>query len=476
MVTVLIIACPCALGLATPTAIMVGIGKGASQGILVKNAQALEIARKVDTIVFDKTGTLTRGTPSVLHARWLNDDPRPAPVLRAIESAASHPLAGAIVSFLPATPGPAIDHLQNLPGRGLAATVRGTVYLVGNAALLADRGITPDPSLRALADQWQSQAHTVVWFADDRRALAVLAIADQLKDTSPAAVARLRSMGIDVWMLTGDNPVSAAATAATAGITHYRAGVLPAGKEEFIRHLQGQGHVVAMVGDGINDSAALARADLGIAMGRGSDIAMNTAHVTILSSSLAKIPAMLRLSRLTVRTIRQNLFWAFIYNAVAIPVAAGVLYPVCGFLLNPMIGGAAMAFSSVSVVTNSLRLRRARLDDDLPAATCPADIPACPAGNAGTPAPVPPAEETETKMIKTIKTTTMQKQFKVQGMMCDHCRARVEKVLNSIDGVTATVTLDPPVATLQFSGDEIPVDRLQAILTDKAGDYTLSVG
>ena len=245
---------------------------------------------------------------------------------------------------------------------GAKGVVNDIVYFVGNHELMKENGITIDSILQRRADRWTDEAKTVIWFADSVKALAVFAITDQIKDSSPAAVAQLHDMGITVYMLTGDNADSAGEVARKAGIRHFRSGVLPQFKAEFIRQLQTDGHQVAMVGDGIDDSAALAQADLSIAMGKGSDIAVDTAMITILSSDLLKIPETIHLSRFTIRTIRQNLFWAFIYNIIAIPIAAGVLYPLNGFLLNPMIGGAAMAFSSVSVVTNSLRLKRKRIN------------------------------------------------------------------------------------------------------------------
>ena len=235
-------------------------------------------------------------------------------------------------------------------------------YLAGTAAFLEENGIRIDRDLLEHTAVWQKDTRTVIWFADSESALAAMAVTDRLKESSAEAISKLHGMGVDIWMLTGDNSESAAAVARQAGISHFKAGMLPHDKAEFIKHLQSEGHTVGMVGDGINDSAALAQADLSIAMGKGSDIAMDTAMVTILSSDLQKIPQAIRLSQLTIRTIRQNLFWAFIYNIIAVPIAAGILYPVNGFLLNPMIGGAAMAFSSVSVVSNSLRLRGRRLE------------------------------------------------------------------------------------------------------------------
>lgn len=362
MITVLIIACPCALGLATPTAIIVGIGKGAEQGILVKDASGLDVARKIDTIVLDKTGTITEGRPVVTDGEWIRDNDEDKSILYSIEKLSEHPLAEAVVNSLDGAQQVPVSDFTSISGMGAKGVVNDIVYFVGNHELMKGNGITIDSILQRRADRWTDEAKTIIWFADSVKALAVFAITDQIKDSSPAAVAQLHDMGITVYMLTGDNADSAGEVARKAGIRHFRSGVLPQFKAEFIRQLQTDGHQVAMVGDGINDSAALAQADLSIAMGKGSDIAVDTAMITILSSDLLKIPETIHLSRFTIRTIRQNLFWAFIYNIIAIPIAAGVLYPLNGFLLNPMIGGAAMAFSSVSVVTNSLRLKRKRIN------------------------------------------------------------------------------------------------------------------
>lgn len=363
MITVLIIACPCALGLATPTAIIVGVGKGAKYGILIKDAASLEVARKVDTVVVDKTGTLTEGRPEVVDQCWATGAESFRPVLTALESLSEHPLAEAVVKAMSGSEGSVAEivSFENIPGKGVRGACSGVTYYAGNLDLLRANGIVPGRELLARSEAWLQEARTVIWFADSSRALAAVAITDRIKPTSVEAVARLGRRGIRTVMLTGDNEASAAAVARAAGITEFRAGVLPQDKAFYVKELQAAGHKVAMAGDGINDSAALAQADLSIAMGGGSDIAIDTAMITILSSDLTKIPEAVRLSQLTIRTIRQNLFWAFIYNIIAVPVAAGILYPVNGFLLNPMIGGAAMALSSVSVVTNSLRLRGRKL-------------------------------------------------------------------------------------------------------------------
>ncbi|GAB4094046.1 heavy metal translocating P-type ATPase [Flaviaesturariibacter terrae] len=361
LVTVLVIACPCALGLATPTAIMVGVGRGAEQGILIRDAEALELAHKVNAIVLDKTGTLTAGKPEVVDSLWLDDRAALRSVLLGLERASEHPLAEAIVRSLEGnTVAAPVDSLESITGAGVLAVSGGQTYYAGTARLLEEKGIALPDTAAAWSRQQQSDARSVIYFAGAGQLLAAIAIADTIKPSSPEAVARLRSLGIDVYLFTGDNAQTAAAIARQAGIDHYRAEALPQDKAAFVKELQQQGKVVAMVGDGINDSQALAQSDVSIAMGQGSDIAMDVARITLMSSDLARIPTALRLSRATVRTIRQNLFWAFIYNIIGIPIAAGLLYPVNGFLLNPMIAGAAMALSSVSVVANSLRLKWAR--------------------------------------------------------------------------------------------------------------------
>lgn len=357
-VTVLVIACPCALGLATPTAIMVGVGKGAENGILIKDAESLELARNIHAIVLDKTGTITEGRPQVTGTRWLNDDEASANILFSIEKQSEHPLAEAVVRHFEgsATPVP-LSLFDSMTGKGAKANHRNETYYVGNKKLLAENNILVAEELQQQADEWGRQSKTLIWFADSKQALALVAVSDKIKDTSVAAIKELQDLGIELYMLTGDNEATAKAIAQQTGIKHYKAEVLPQHKADFIKELQQQGKIVAMVGDGINDSTALATADVSIAMGKGSDIAMDVAKMTIISSDLGRIPQAIRLSKQTVATIKQNLFWAFIYNIIGIPVAAGILYPVNGFLLNPMLAGAAMALSSVSVVSNSLRLK-----------------------------------------------------------------------------------------------------------------------
>lgn len=355
--TVLVIACPCALGLATPTALMVGIGKAAEKGILIKDALSLELAKKINAIVLDKTGTITEGRPVVTNSYWDTDTAYLQQVLYSIEKQSEHPLATAVVAYYNGTPATPIARFESITGRGARGEASGTVYYVGNQKLLEEHAIMIPDHFMAKANQWSGEAQTVIWFADEQKALALFAVADNIKETAPEAIQQLKQADIDVYMLTGDNEATAKAIAAKTGIAFYQAGVTSAQKAAFIKELQQQGKIVAMAGDGINDSAALAQADVSIAMGKGSDIAMEVAGMTLISSNLKKIPEALRLSKQTVATIRQNLFWAFIYNIIGIPIAAGILYPVNGFLLNPMIAGAAMALSSVSVVSNSLRLK-----------------------------------------------------------------------------------------------------------------------
>ena len=361
MVTVLIIACPCALGLATPTAIMVGIGKSAEKGILIKDAQSLEIAQKIDTIILDKTGTITAGNPIVVESLWENGFEHSRKILYSLEKLSEHPLSDAVVNTLQNEKEISIDKFENVPGKGVKGVVGSQTYYAGNLSLLNDNHITIASHLQELANKWTQEAKTLVWFADSTQAIAAIALTDEIKQTSAQAISQLQEMGVEVYMLTGDNAISAQAISRKVGINHYKAGVLPNEKAQFIKELQANGKKVGMVGDGINDSAALAQANLSIAMGQGSDIAVDTAMATILSSDLLKIPETIRLSQLTIKTIYQNLFWAFIYNLIGIPIAAGIFYSINGFLLNPMWASAAMVFSSVSVVLNSLRLKRKRI-------------------------------------------------------------------------------------------------------------------
>lgn len=364
-VTVLVIACPCALGLATPTAIMVGIGKGAENNILIKDAESLEKLRNVTAVVLDKTGTITEGKPVVTDVLWnpTVDISFYMPVLLHIESKSEHPLADAVVAHLTekGVTSSLSGTFESITGQGVKENIDGKEYFVGNRRLLEASGVLASDDQKTQADVLQLTGKTVVYFAGGGLLLAIIAIADRVKDSSVEAIRRLQNSGVEVYMLTGDNAITARAVADVTGLKHYKAEVMPSDKARFVEELQQRGDVVAMVGDGINDSQALAQADVSIAMGKGSDIAIDVAKITLITSDLNAIPKAVALSRQTVAAIRQNLFWAFIYNLIGIPLAAGVLYACCGFLLNPMIAAAAMAASSVSVVMNSLRIKRKKI-------------------------------------------------------------------------------------------------------------------
>jgi len=365
-IAVLVIACPCALGLATPTALMVGIGKAASHGILIRDAQSLETACQLDTIVLDKTGTITKGKPEVTDLIWDSAAVEKEGIIKAIvaiESRSEHPFAAALVNHLQSESNEqvTIAAFESNTGKGVSAFVGQDVFHIGSKTYVDEKGAVISDELQPEEKKLRHMAKSVVYIARNRKVLLLAAFSDILKPSSATAVAELKSMGIEVHMLTGDTVAIASDIAFRAGIDLYKAEVTPAGKSEYIANLKQQGKKVAMVGDGINDSPALALADIGFAIGTGTDIAMESAPVTLIKGDLSRVVTAIKLSKETVRTIRQNLFWAFFYNIIMIPVAAGVLFPFTGFLLNPMIAGAAMAFSSVSVVTNSLRLRSKKI-------------------------------------------------------------------------------------------------------------------
>ena len=385
-VSVLVIACPCALGLATPTAIMVGIGLGAEKHIFIRDAESLELAHKVDTLILDKTGTITEGKPGVADLYWVDEEkaggdefaateesserdvwglksPK-AGILLALEQMSEHPVGEAIAEALTSkgVVPHGIRHFESVTGRGVAATAdSGRRVFAGNRRMVEEMGLAVPESLAKQADAWQEKARTVIYTGDEQHIWGIIAVSDPIKPSSQAAIQKLTRQGIEIHMLTGDNRQTAEAVAKEVGIQHTHGEMLPSDKANYIRQLQSKGRIVAMAGDGINDSQALAQADVGIAMGHGADIAMDVAKMTLTRSDLADIPTALKLSDATVSGVQQNLFWAFIYNVIGIPLAAGLLYPVNGFLLDPMIAGGAMAFSSVSVVLNSLRLRYKKL-------------------------------------------------------------------------------------------------------------------
>lgn len=356
-VTVLVIACPCALGLATPTAIMVGVGGGAERGILIKDAYSIEMAKKIDTVVLDKTGTITEGAPSVIEEQWYQEGQIFKEILLAIESHSTHPLAKAVVASLRVDSLSqkkqnlvTIDNFQNYPGFGVEGEYEGAIYFAGNKNLAKKHGVD--------LNEIRGREGSVILFGREKSIIAMITINDKIKETSVNAIDSLTSHGIQVHMLTGDHYETAQLIAKELNITKFKSEVLPSEKSEYIKTLQKSGHIVAMVGDGINDSAALAQADVSIAMGTGTDIAMDVASITIVSSDLNKIEDAIKISHITLRTIHQNLFWAFIYNIISVPIAAGVLYPLFGLTLSPIVASAAMALSSVSVVTNSLRIKK----------------------------------------------------------------------------------------------------------------------
>jgi len=366
-VSVLIIACPCALGLATPMSIMVGVGKGAQNGILIKNAESIERAEKVTHLVTDKTGTLTEGKPSVVEVQSAEgqDTLEWLALAAAVESQSEHPLARAVVDKAKAgeLQIPDISEFESTTGDGVHAQVGGQLIRVGKRSFIESSGISISEKLGSLAERLQGEAKTVIWVSGADQLFGMIAIADPIKETSKVAIESLHAMGISVVMCTGDNPRTAKAVAKELGIDTVHAEVSPEGKRRIVNELKEQGHIVAMAGDGINDAPALAAADVGIAMGTGTDVAIESAGMTLVKGDLRGIVGGLKLSRAVMRNIRQNLFFAFVYNAVGVPIAAGVLYPFFGVLLSPMIAGAAMAFSSVSVVTNALRLKKLSLDN-----------------------------------------------------------------------------------------------------------------
>ncbi len=463
-ISILVISCPCALGLATPTAIMVGTGRGAANGILIKSAEALESACDVDTVVLDKTGTITQGAPSVtdvLVAPGVSEREL-VRVAAALERKSEHPLAAAVCAYVDenragADAGTDVLNFEQIPGGGLAATVDGAAVLAGNARLMESHGV----DLGALAERSQGLADegkTPLFFSADGHALGMVAVADAVKPTSAEAVARLHALGATTILLTGDQERTARAVATQVGVDEVVAGVLPDQKEERVRMLQGQGHQVAMVGDGINDAPALARANVGIAIGAGTDVAISSADVVLMHSDPADVATAIELSRATMRNIKQNLFWALFYNAICIPVAAGVLSP-WGITLNPMIGAAAMGFSSVFVVSNALRLRTWK----------PSERAALDTGT--TVAPVVEATVTSTEDMR--KEETMKKTLKVEGMTCQHCVMHVTKALESVDGVSdVSVDLDSGSATLKAT-DAVSDDALVKAVKD--ADYEASV-
>ena len=474
-ISVLVISCPCALGLATPTAIMVGTGRGAAKGILIKSAEALEITHSIDTVVLDKTGTVTQGKPVVTDVIALEADGKTAgentqaytellQLAFSLEKMSSHPLAEAIVKKAEACSAAfqEVSDYEMIPGQGIAGTIDKARCLAGNRKLMETNRI--DISVAAgLQEKLADEGKTPLYFAQGGKFLGVIAAADVVKPTSREAIARLQEMGMDVIMLTGDNARTAEAIKKQVGIKTVIADVLPQDKEEKVRRLQEQGHKVAMVGDGINDAPALARADVGIAIGAGTDVAIESADIVLMKSDLMDAASAVSLSRAVMRNIKQNLFWAFFYNAIGIPVAAGVLYPAFHILLNPMIGAAAMSFSSVSVVSNALRLRFFTPKWKHESGT--ADLQTT--GNGGMMEQSTAAAEIADRIAQNDESkgeTTMKKTIKIEGMMCQHCVKAATKALEGVAGVTAvTVSLEDKQAVVEGTATD---EALTAAIVD----------
>ena len=434
-ISVLVISCPCALGLATPTAIMVGTGKGAANGILIKSAEALETAHSIDTVVLDKTGTITEGKPAVtdILCREGTSKKELLQIAASIEKLSEHPLADAIVTEAEKTGYTAlsVSDFNQIPGQGITGVIHGELVLAGNRRLMEAHNIPGDP-LMTQAEELASDGKTPLYFAKNSKLLGMIAVADVVKPTSAQAIAELSGMGIEVVMLTGDNLRTAEAIRRQVGVDRVVAEVFPQDKEQEIRRLQNEGKRVAMVGDGINDAPALARADVGIAIGAGTDIAMESADIVLMKSDLLDVVTAIQLSKATIRNIKQNLFWAFIYNIIGIPVAAGLFFLPFALKLNPMIGAFAMSFSSVFVVTNALRLRWFK----------PKHI--TNKNNS--------AAETVSAQTETEGEIPMEKLLKIEGMMCNHCVMHVQKALAAVPGVAeVTVSLDEKAATVKLN-------------------------
>ncbi|MBQ5667957.1 MAG: heavy metal translocating P-type ATPase, partial [Peptococcaceae bacterium] len=465
-ISVLVISCPCALGLATPVAIMVGTGKGAEHGILIKSGQALETAHNINTVVLDKTGTITQGKPMVTDVQTLLPKQNAfISIAAALEQNSEHPLADAVMQYAKTLQIaiPSVTQFLSLPGRGVEAYIDGKYYCAGNIRLMQEKNIS--------LTQWEdtletltTQGKTPLIFADDKQIIGIIGAADVVKPTSKQAIQQLKAMGVQVVMLTGDNAQTAKAIQAQLGIDEVIAEVLPQDKEQKIASLQADGKVVAMVGDGVNDAPALARANVGLAIGAGTDVALDSADVVLMKNDLLDVVTAIQLSKATIRNIKQNLFWAFFYNCLCIPLAAGVFYHAFGLLLNPMIGAAAMSCSSIFVVSNALRLRRFR--------------PILP----NTQETIINNEEISVNiMIHTDKqmqnasaennlnnnegANTMKKTMIIEGMMCPHCQNAVTKALNGLDGVSCTVSLEDKAAYITTEGI-VSDDAMKQVVID----------
>ena len=473
-IAVLVISCPCALGLATPVAIMVGTGKGAENGILIKSGDALETAHQIDTVVLDKTGTITQGKPvvtDIICAAGKNaDKTQLLQIAGSLEKGSEHPLAEAIVNYC-VTNNISLEKVTDfnaLFGKGIEGTVSGTHYYAGNEKMMEEKGISLSTEQKNQIQALAKQGRTPLLFADEKQFLGIVAVADVVKPTSKEAVQKFRNYGIHVIMLTGDNEVTAQAIKEQVGIDEVIAGVLPTQKEEKISALKQAGHKVAMIGDGVNDAPALASADVGIAIGAGTDVAIESADIVLMKNDLLDAVGAVKLSKAVIRNIKENLFWAFFYNSIGIPLAAGVLYPLFQIKLNPMFGAAAMSLSSVCVVSNALRLRWVKLHDAKKTQIDPhQDVAACTIADINQ----------HNALDNNIKSTnndkgesTMTTTISIEGMMCAHCQAHVEKALKEVAGVTeVTVSLENKNAVV--TGDA-SVEALKQAVVDAGYEVT----
>ena len=451
-IAVLVISCPCALGLATPTAIMVGTGRGAEQGILIKSGESLETAHLVDTVVLDKTGTITEGHPAVAAVRMAPGvtEAELLGLAASLEKASEHPLAEAIVRYAEEA-GVEVSQSTEFAaeaGQGVSGMVSGRKVLAGNQKMMDAQKVILD-GMDAEAGKLSEEGRTVLYIAADQKLLGMIAVADPVKKTSAEAIREMEQMGLDVVMLTGDHEKTARAIQKQLGISRVIAQVLPQDKEREVRRLQEEGHKVAMVGDGINDAPALARADVGIAIGAGTDVAIESADIVLMKSDLLDAVTAVQLSRAVIRNIKENLFWAFCYNAIGIPLAAGVFYPLLNWQLSPMFGSAAMSFSSVFVVCNALRLKGFQ--------------PGFRKKRGG--------KTTAVSAEKKKGELTMKKTIKIEGMMCSHCTGRVDKALNALDGVTATVSLEDKAAYVTVDG-AVTDEELKKAVVDAGYEVT----
>lgn len=451
-IAVLVISCPCALGLATPTAIMVGTGRGAEQGILIKSGESLETAHLVDTVVLDKTGTITEGHPAVAAVRMAPGvtEAELLGLAASLEKASEHPLAEAIVRYAEEA-GVEVSQATEFAaeaGQGVSGMVSGRKVLAGNQKMMDAQKVILD-GMDAEAGKLSEEGRTVLYIAADQKLLGMIAVADPVKKTSAEAIREMEQMGLDVVMLTGDHEKTARAIQKQLGISRVIAQVLPQDKEREVRRLQEEGHKVAMVGDGINDAPALARADVGIAIGAGTDVAIESADIVLMKSDLLDAVTAVQLSRAVIRNIKENLFWAFCYNAIGIPLAAGVFYPLLNWQLSPMFGSAAMSFSSVFVVCNALRLKGFQ----------PGFRKKC------------GGKTTAVSAEKKKGELTMKKTIKIEGMMCSHCTGRVDKALNALDGVTATVSLEDKAAYVTVDG-AVTDEELKKAVVDAGYEVT----